>query len=67
MTLRGHGGLPASSTSLRLNIQRPSQALVREAGDAKKVRQQLLDFGALSNFTVKTAPTIIEIADQATY
>ena len=35
--------------------------------DAKKVRQQLIDSGALNKSTVKTPPTIIETADQASY
>jgi hypothetical protein len=61
----------ATGHTLSRNVDNPNDVFVRteyrSVEDAKKVRQQLLDSGALGNFTVKTPPTIIEIADQATY
>src|SRR5919197_1183654 len=66
----GRKGIAKGHTVSR-NVENPNDVFVRteydSVEDAKKVRQQLLDSGALSNFTVKTPPTIIEIADQATY
>lgn len=35
--------------------------------DAKAFRERLLASGALDNVTVKTAPTVVEEADTATY
>jgi hypothetical protein len=53
------------------NVENPNDVFVRteyrSVEDAKKVRQQLLDSGALNSSNVKTPPTIIETADQATY
>src|SRR5205809_5126402 len=61
----------ATGHTVSRNVENPNDVFIRteytSLEDAKKVRQQLLDSGALSNFTVKTPPTIIEIADQATY
>ena len=52
-------------------VDNPSDVFVRteyaSVDDARKVRQQLLDSGALNQAVVKTGPTIVEIADQATY
>ena len=66
----GRKGIATGHTISR-NVENPNDVFIRteysSVEDAKKVRQQLLDSGALSNFTVKTPPTIIEIADQATY
>ena len=66
----GRKGIATGHTVSR-NVENPNDVFIRteyaSVEDAKKVRQQLLDSGALSNFTVKTPPTIIEIADQATY
>ena len=66
----GRKGIATGHTVSR-NVENPNDVFVRteyaSVEDAKKVRQQLLDSGALSNFTVKTPPTIIEVADQATY
>jgi len=66
----GRRGVAKGHTISR-NVENPNDVFVRteyaSVEDAKKVRQQLLDSGALSNFKVKTPPTIIEIADQATY
>ena len=53
------------------NVENPNDVFIRteyaSVDDAKKVRQQLLDSGALNQSTVKTPPTIVEIADEATY
>ena len=53
------------------NVENPNDVFIRTeyatVDDAKKVRQQLLASGALNQSTVKTPPTIIEIADEATY
>jgi hypothetical protein len=66
----GRKGIATGHTISR-NVENPNDVFIRteyaSVEDAKKVRQQLLDSGALSNFTVKTPPTIIEVADQATY
>ena len=65
----GRKGIATGHTVSR-NVDDPNdvlQSILELAGDAKKVRQQLLDSGALNNSTVKTPPTIIETADQATY
>ena len=61
----------ARGHTISRNVENPNDVFIRteypSVEDAKKVRQQLLDSGALSNFSVKTPPTIVEIADQATY
>ena len=66
----GRKGIAKGHTISR-NVENPNDVFIRteynSVEDAKKVRQQLLDSGALSNFTVKTPPTIIEVADQVTY
>src|SRR5919201_4715691 len=66
----GRKGIATGHTVTR-NVENPNDVFIRteytSIEDAKKVRQQLLDSGALSNLTVKTPPTILEIADPATY
>jgi hypothetical protein len=61
----------ATGHTLSRNVENPNDVFIRteyrSVEDAKKVRQQLLDSGALNNSTIKTPPTIIETADQATY
>jgi hypothetical protein len=37
------------------------------ADEAKSFRDRLLASGALDNITVKTQPTVVELADQKTY
>jgi hypothetical protein len=65
----GRKGIATGHTVSR-NVENPNDVFIRteyrSVGDAK-VRQHLLDSGALNNSTVKTPPTIIEVADQATY
>ena len=66
----GHKGIATGHTVSR-NVENPNDVFIRTEyasfEDAKKVRKQLMDSGALSNFTVKTPPTIVETADQASY
>jgi hypothetical protein len=66
----GRKGIATGHTVSR-NVENPNDVFIRteyrSVDDAKKVRQQLLDSGALNRSTVKTPPTIIEVADQATY
>jgi hypothetical protein len=66
----GRKGIATGHTVSR-NVENPNDVFIRteyaSVEDAKKVRQQLLDSGALNNSTVKTPPTIIETADQASY
>ncbi len=66
----GRKGIATGHTVAR-NVENPNDVFIRTeyrpVEDAKKGRQQLLDSGALKNSTLKTPPTIIEVADQATY
>jgi hypothetical protein len=52
-------------------VDDPNQVFVAteygSAEDAKAVRERLLDSGVLDNFTVKTEPTITELADSERY
>jgi hypothetical protein len=52
-------------------VDNPNEVFIRNefasVDDAKKFRQQLIDSGALNRGTVKTPPTVIEVAEQATY
>lgn len=61
----------ATGHTLSRNVENPNDVFIRteyrSVEDAQKVRQQLLDSGALDRSTVKTPPTIIETADQVTY
>ena len=66
----GRKGIATGHTIAR-NVENPNDVFIRTEyasfGDANKVRKQLLGSGALSNFTVKLPPTIVEITDQVTY
>src|SRR4029077_17431597 len=66
----GRRGIATGHTVSR-NVDNPNDVVIRtqyrSVEHAKRVRQQLLDSGALNSSTVKTPPTIIEIADQVTY
>ena len=66
----GRKGIATAHTISR-NVENPNDVFIRteykSVEDAQKVRQQLLESGALNRSTVKTPPTIIEVADQATY
>lgn len=56
---------------LSRGIDNPNEVFVRSefasVEDARTFRQQLLDSGALSAFTVKTEPTVVEVVEQETY
>jgi hypothetical protein len=56
---------------LSRSVDNPSEVFVRvefaSVEDAKAFRERLLKSGALDNVTVKTDPTVVETADQATY
>ena len=56
---------------LSRSVDNPNDVFIRtefaSVDDAKKFRQQLLDSGALNHATIKTGPTVIEVAEQATY
>jgi hypothetical protein len=43
------------------------QTEYNSVGDAQDVRDRLLALGTLDKFTVKTGPTIVEIAEEETY
>ncbi len=53
------------------SVDNPSEVFVRvefdSADAAKSFRDRLLASGALDNMDVKTPPTVIEVADEATY
>jgi hypothetical protein len=52
-------------------VDNPSQVFVAteydSAEDAKALRDRLVASGVLDNFTVKTEPTVAELADSARY
>ena len=56
---------------LSRGVDNPNEVFVRSqfasVDDAKKFRQQLIDSGALNDFTIKTEPTVIEVVEQETY
>jgi hypothetical protein len=60
---KGHG--------IMRSVDNPSEVFVRvefaSADGAKAFRDQLLKSSALDNVTVKTEPTVVELADEATY
>jgi hypothetical protein len=61
----------AKGHTVSRNVDNPSDVFVRvefdSVDDAKTFRERLLSSGALNNVTVKTQPTIIEVADEARY
>ena len=61
----------AKGHMLSRSVDNPNDVFIRtefaSVDDAMRFRQQLLDSGALSNATVKSGPTVIELAEQATY
>jgi hypothetical protein len=52
-------------------VDNPSDVFVRvefaSVDEAKSFRERLLGSGALNNVDVKTQPTVVEVADEATY
>ncbi|HEY8629421.1 MAG TPA: hypothetical protein VIL73_02600 [Gaiellaceae bacterium] len=53
------------------SVDNPNEVFVRtefvSIDEAKAFSQRLHDSGVLNNFTVKTPPTVVERADEATY
>jgi len=53
------------------SISNPGEVFVRvefaSADEAKSFRDRLLASGALDKVTVRTAPTVVEVAEEATY
>jgi hypothetical protein len=56
---------------LSRSVDNPNLVFVRtefaSVDEAKSFRERLLASGALDNVTVKMEPTVVEIADEATY
>lgn len=56
---------------LSRSVDNPNEVFVRvefdSAEDARAFRERLLASGALDSVTVKTPPTIAEVAEQTTY
>jgi hypothetical protein len=52
-------------------VENPGEVFVRvefaSVDDAKSFRERLLASGALDKVEVKTTPTVVELADEATY
>ena len=61
----------AKSHAISRSVDNPSEVFVRvefaSVEDAKTFRERLLSSGALDNVDVKTPPTVVEVADTATY
>ena len=61
----------ATGHILSRGVDNPNEVFVRSefasVEDARTFRQQLIDSGALNDFTVKTEPTVIEMVEQETY
>ena len=53
------------------NVDNPNEVFVRvdfaSTEEARSFRERLLASGALDNVTIKTEPTVVEVADEATY
>ena len=53
------------------SVANPNEVFVQvefaSADEATSFRERLLASGALDNVTVKTEPTVVELADEATY
>jgi hypothetical protein len=53
------------------SVENPNEVFVRvdfaSVEDAKAFRERLLSSGALDNVTVEQEPTVVEVADDATY
>jgi len=66
-------GRKESATGHRIfrSVTNPNEVFIRvefpSIDDAQAFRERLLASGALDRVTVKTPPTIVEVADEATY
>jgi hypothetical protein len=56
---------------LSRSVDNPNEVFVRvefnSVEDAKAFRERLLDSGALDRVTVKTPPTVVEVAEEVSY
>jgi len=61
----------AKGHTLSRSVDNPNEVFVRSefasVEDAKTFRRQLIDSGALDDFTVRTEPTVVEVVEQETY
>lgn len=61
----------AKGHSISRSVDNPNDIFLRvefnSVEDATAVRERLLASGVLDRFTVKTRPTIVEVAEQETY
>jgi hypothetical protein len=61
----------ARGHSIARSVDNPNDIFLRtefnSVEDAEAVRERLLASGVLDRFTVKTGPTIVEVAEQETY
>jgi hypothetical protein len=61
----------AKGHMLSRSVDNPNEVFVRlefdSVADAKAFRERLLASGALDRVTVKTQPTVVEVAEQVTY
>ncbi len=67
----GHASGPAAGRSRVRSVDNPGEVFVRvefaSADEAKSFRERLLASPALDNVNVMTPPTVVEVADEATY
>jgi hypothetical protein len=61
----------AKGHTISRSVDNPSDVFVRvefaSVDEAKSFRERLLGSEALANVDVKTQPTVVEVADEATY
>jgi hypothetical protein len=61
----------AKGHAISRSVDDPNEVFVRvefgSVGEARAFREKLMSSGALDNVEVRTPPTIVELADQATY
>ena len=61
----------AKSHTISRSVDNPSDVFIRvefaSVDEAKSFRERLLASGAMDNVDVKTQPTVVEVADEATY
>lgn len=61
----------ARGHTISRGVDNPSEVFVRvefaSVDEAKSFRERLLGSGALDKVDVKTPPTVVEVADEATY
>ena len=61
----------AKGYTISRGVDNPNDIFVRvefaSVEEAKSFRERLVSSGVLSRFTVKTPPTVVEVADSGTY